>query len=251
MGALDRLHGAASLLDRHERRPRLADLDLVEAEILPEEFHLVALAAEADHHVARDVRMAREADVNPAQRVEGVARLHVAAALVGEGDDAVDVRIVAPELRRAEAVTHIVRDRGRAVDAGDDGDIVSGTDAAVGPQEAAERPRLRHRREFLEVGAELIIASEVLHAQVVGVDVVARRDGGRREPDDLSVLADGRFGGDVVDRDLVALGNVLFRLEGPLPVHQREPRADRFSHDGDVIRGMQLQGEVVEPFGGH
>jgi hypothetical protein len=49
----------------------------------------------------------------------------------------------------------------------------------------------------------------------------------------------------------MALGDVLLRLEGPLPVHERQARADGLAHDGDVIRGMQLEGEIVEPFRSH
>src|SRR5438034_11536787 len=88
-------------------------------------IHLVALAAQSDHHVTRDVRVAGDAGQDTLQDLLRFAGIHGATGFVGEGNHAINVRKITPELLGAKTVAHVMGDRGGTIDAGDNSNIIS------------------------------------------------------------------------------------------------------------------------------
>src|SRR3989304_9625349 len=76
---------------------------------------------------------------------------------------------------------------GRAVDAGQDADVIARRDAAIGAYDALEGRLWRRPFDRFDVGAERVIALELAHREVVDVHVLAGRDVARGETDDLVV----------------------------------------------------------------
>ena len=94
----DRLADAAAVLDVHRRPATRVELHHV-AVLVDEVGDLAVLAAEADEEVRPDVRVRREPGQHALELlVVGAFVLHPAAALVGEGHDAVHVREVAEQI---------------------------------------------------------------------------------------------------------------------------------------------------------
>ena len=89
------------------------------------------------------------------------------------------------------------RRRGRAVDAGQDADVVARCHPAIGPLDAHEA-RLTPGRGGFHVGAEGVVARKVTlvgtHVEVVGVHMLAGCDGLAGKADDL-VVAPHRVAG--------------------------------------------------------
>ncbi len=102
--------------------------------------------------------------------------------------------------------------------AGQDADVVAGGDAAVGPADAHGSRGGRVRAGRAGVDARGVVLGEVAHAAVVHVDVLAGRDVGGGEADDLAVAPDRLAERDGPHRDLVAGGDPSAgrRRRGPL-----------------------------------
>ena len=135
MRVLDRAPRAALALQRHgaEARPRLDAVDLLH------EDELHHLAAQPDHQDRGEVGVGREAPQRALQGGVALAAIgHAAAGAVGDGDHAVDVRVLRQHLLR-EPLGDELGDRGRAVHRRQDADIVARADLAVAAHEAAER----------------------------------------------------------------------------------------------------------------
>ena len=189
-GLLDGLLDAAGLLDVDDHRLALGMPGRRHALLVHHDGGLVDLAAEADQDVGGDVGVLGVARQDALERHVVLAEeLGAAARLVRDGEDAVDVRVVLRHV--AELVLDELADAGRAVDAGDDGDVVARADAPVLALVAVEVAHLVGRVEVHgpHVGADLVLAVEVAHRQVLRVDVVAHGDVGRREADHLPVAA--------------------------------------------------------------
>jgi len=93
----------------------------------------------------------------------------------------------------------------------------------------------------LGVDPECVVAGKIAHREVVGVDMVARRDRRRREADDLIVFAHRRPRLDGFRRDLVPRRDVTARrdaLAGDLGAGQ-----DVRAGDDDVVGGIEADGE--------
>ena len=105
-----------------------------------------------------------------------------------------------------EMVCDRLADRGGTVHRTDQGDVIARADAPVFPDIAPERRPLGRGKKIgrSRVGAELVQEVELLHADVVGMDMVADCDIARRDPDDLPVFADGLPRRDASRGDLVA-----------------------------------------------
>jgi hypothetical protein len=97
--------------------------------------------------------------------------VHAAAARVRERDDAVDV---GKGFERGAAVVlrDVLRDGRRAIHGGEDADVVARRHAAVGTNDALEGRGRRSRHRRLVRLAEGVVAGEVPHLEVVGVDVL-------------------------------------------------------------------------------
>ena len=150
------------------------------------------LAAEAEDEQAGDVGVVGVAAQGAPGDLGALAGGHEAAAgVVGEGDDAVDVRVGVQDAA-AELVGDEPGGRRGAVHGGDDADVVAGAPAAVAagvPVEGADGPG--GRRQGDAGGAELVGALVVVHAEVVGVHVVADGDVPGGATDGLAVLVHG------------------------------------------------------------
>ena len=165
---------------------------------------LVRFAAEPDDQHAGEVRVARVAAERPPQeRHPLAARIHPAARSVRQRDHAVDVGKTREPLAR-EVLGDPARDRCRAVDRGQDAEIVARRHAAVGTHDALERRRGIDALRRLRVHAERVVAVEAAHLEVVQVHVLAGRDVAARETDDLVVAAHRLARPDRARRDLVA-----------------------------------------------
>ena len=200
--------GAAGLLDG-VGVDAVADGDALG---LAQPVQLVGLAAETDDQHGREIRMLGVAGDGAAEERDRLALgAGGAAALVGERDDAVDVREVGERLRPAELVGDQARHGGRAVHRREHADIVARRHAAIGPQDALEGGSLffRQRHGVAPVGADGVVGGARPEGEVVDVDMLAGLDRRGGIADDLPELADGLAGGDRQDRHLVAAGDRL------------------------------------------
>ena len=129
--------------------------------------------------------------------------------------------IVVEDAGAVEGVGDEAGDRGRAVHAGQDADVVARADLAVRPLVALEGPALCVRQHVLRLRrlGELVVALEVVDAAIVGVDVLAGADRRRGEADDLAEFQHRRAFGDVGRRHLVTLRHPRRRRSRP-----RRPR---------------------------
>ena len=127
---LDGLGEAAVLLDREHCRL----MAVAKPGRLDQIGRLVHLTAEAENDVAADIRMIDDARHRPLQHSQ-IRRpiVRPAAALRAEGDHTVDVRVLLHHLRIPEVVGDLTRRRRRAVDRGQDGDVIPRSDAPVLP----------------------------------------------------------------------------------------------------------------------
>ena len=89
---------------------------LIQFVIFDDELDLVDLATQADHYIAADIRVAGHAGENALEKFVRITGLQSAAAFVGKGNDTVNIRKFALELRTFEAVRNVMRYRRRAID---------------------------------------------------------------------------------------------------------------------------------------
>ena len=142
-------------------------------------------------------------------------------------------------------------DGGRAVHAGQHADIVAGADLAVGAAETLEGRALgfRHVIGRAGIGPERVVAHEVVHLDVMDMDMAAGLDVRGGETDDLIVFPDRLALGDGNDRDLVAARNTVHagdvgpgdRRSGQQCMRRREsrPQERRRSAAAGGVKGCQ------------
>ena len=127
-------------------------------------------AAQADEHVAADVRMPRHAAQHAVENLVILAAvLNSAAAAVREGHHAVDIGKFS-QRRRIEPPGNIFADRRRAIHGGNDGHVIPRADSAIGAAITLKRypgERLRIRRHCGGLG---IIARKRPGIDIVRVD---------------------------------------------------------------------------------
>ncbi len=158
-----------------------------------------------------------------------------AAALVGEGDDAVDVgeagfdfglRLVHNELRGGAG----------AVDGGEDRNVVAGSGAAVGPAVPVEGSAGAGRGLELGVhGSEFVHPGCEVHSEVVAVHVVATANLCRGRPDGLPVLVHRSTGRHIGQRDFVPARHWCGDGEEAAADGQFLPGEQVPQRDGDVV----------------
>ena len=176
---------------------------------------LVGLAAEAEQKDGGEVGVGGVAGEDAAEEVGGFAVFgHAAAGAVRDGDDAIDIRIGAEDLR-GEVRGDAAGDRGGAVDRREDADVVAGGDAAVGADDSLKGSRMGRIEEFgrAGLGADRIIALKVTGDEIVGMNVFAGGDRVRRETNDLIEFADRLTGLDGMQCYLVASRNLVERSD--------------------------------------
>jgi hypothetical protein len=217
--ALHRLADAAGLLDVDDEGLALGMAGGGHPLAVHEHGGLVHLAAEPHQDVGRDVRVLGVAGKDALQRQVILAEeLGAAARLVGDGEHAVDVRVVARHV--PEAVLHELAHTRRAVDAGDHGHVVARAHAAILAPVAVERAHLLERvvldgrhvhSDFVAVGRQLA------DAEVVAVDVVPDGDVLGGETDDLPVTPHRRPRAHSVARYLVSgLDDLPISMRAPV-----------------------------------
>ena len=168
--------------------------------------------------------------------VVGAADLEAAAPLVGDGEDAVDVREVAPPVVAAEPLGDGPRGAGRAIHGADHGDVVARADPAVGPEIAAEGapgPSTGGRGDLGGVG---VVAVEQVGRGRCGRGPIRPAAIGREaKPMIWPYLRTGSPSAMSVQGDLVPQGDRLADLDGRAADVQREPRGDRPRGDRHVV----------------
>ncbi len=180
-------HGLDSRLDGLEESAILLDgqhrglVTVGEVANVDDVLGLVGFAAETHNDITANIRMIDDARHGSLQQVQVVGTVvGPAAALGGEGDDAVDVGVLVEHRIVAEVVGHPSHGGGRAVHGGQQGDEVPGAHAAIGPPVAHEGAALgfRHVLDRDHVLAETVVEFQfpLMHFQVVGVYVLAGGD---------------------------------------------------------------------------
>ena len=186
--------------------------------------------------------MARVASHGAPEHIDRLAvGVHAAAGLVGEGDDAVDVGVGIQSV--FEVPRHLPRHGGRAVDAGENADVVARCDAPVGTYDALEGRRLGdefRRRHQLAKG---VVALEVAHRHVLHMHVFAGKDVARGEADDLVVAPHRLSLLHFAHRDLVPGGNLALDRDVAF-LDQRGARRELDARDDDVVGGIESDGEI-------
>ena len=185
--ALDGLARAAGLLDRHVAEiavgphPRLAD----------QVGHLHHLAAQSHQQDAREIRIARVSRQGAEQRVIAlILARHAAAGAMHNRHDPVDIGKVVQPAGLFDPFRDEARDRAGAVHRGQNSNIVARAHPAIGavvPQECTALCRGGQGAHFGRMGIVLLMRA---HAQIVGMDMLARRDGPGRNTDDLAIADD-------------------------------------------------------------
>ena len=234
---LDRLADAAHLLDVHR-----ADA-VGEFLLFQQAAELVHFAAQADDDDVGEVHMSRVTGQRAAQQAQRFAVGHAAAGLVGQRDDAVHIRpggqrVGAGDRVAAELLGNQFGGVGAAVHRGQQADVVAGGDPAVGAADALKRDFGVGARGGASVLAIGVVLGEITHAEVLGVDVLAGRDGGGGEADDLAVAADGGAGGEGPQGDFVSGGDPRSRTHA---VGDRGRRHEGGAGDDDVVVGVEFQ----------
>ncbi len=221
--------------------------------VADEAFDLVDLAAEAEEDPAGDVGVARDAREDTLEEAGGLVVGHGAAALVGEGDDAVHAWEVAGEVGSLEAIGDVAGDGGGAVHGGDDAEIVAGACAAVRARETLEGAGLIRASggEGDDLGADVGVALEGAGLDVLEVDVIAGADGAACEADGLAVLADGGTVGDVAKGELVAAANVGAEGDGAVIPMEGGAGLEVGLGDGHVVLRAEPDGDLGEGDGRH
>ena len=185
--------------------------------------------------------MPRVAAERAAQNRQRLQLRHAAAGLVRQRHHAIDVRIIRQRIVAGkrillEHVGHHARDMGAAVHRGQDADVVAGSDTSVGTLDALEcRGQIEVRRR-LDVHAPGIILGELAHADILHVDVLARRDRLRGKADDLAIALDRFADGDGFHRHLMACGNTL---DGDDALRDLDAGQQARARDQHAIVGMQ------------
>ena len=247
-GGFDGFAHAAGVLNREEGRRLLARQWLRELVRLRHQMHLIHLAAQTDHHVARDVRMPCDAGGDALEELQRLARLDAAADLVGEGHHAINAREVPLKVRSAEPVRHVARDTGRAVHAGNHRDVIAGAGLATRAGVTLKLPHLRggmisHRAH---IRAEGVVAAERAQLHVVRVDVLAGGDALRGKANGLAVFDHPFAGRNLRHRQLVSGRDALGAREAERARLQLHPRFERAFYHDDVVGGMEPQRQVFK-----
>ena len=185
----DRLAGAAHILDRHGAEGVALGHPVG---FLPA-ADLEHLAAETHHQHAGHVGIGRVAPLGALQDVVALALVvHGAAGAVHERDDAVDIGIVVEHAGAFDLARDEAGHRGRAIHAGEDGDIVARADLAVGAPNpsnvacSATGSMLSGAR----ILGKAVVAREIVQHDVVLMQPFAGRDGFAGKADGLPELED-------------------------------------------------------------
>ena len=239
---------SAGALDIHESRRQLAGPWLVELVILDDELDLVHLAAQADHHISADIRMARNAGQHALQQLVRVAGLKGATAFMREGNHAIDVGPVAVEIGPLKAIRDVMRNGGGAINAGDDCQVVARAHPAIRPGIALEKAHLAGGiiSDGPGIDAELIIPAKVFHRQVMRVYVFAGGDASIGEANNLAIFPHGCAIADFAKSNLMAGWNIF---GGGDPQRVRGQFCAGFEqalNDGYVVALTEAQGELSE-----
>src|SRR5262249_41452337 len=243
---LDGLADAAGLLDVDEERLALGVARQRHLLALDHDRRLVHLAAQPDEDVGGDVRVLGIAGQHALQGDVVLAEeLGAAPGFVSDGQHAVDVRVVA--LNIAKLVFDELAHAGRAVDARDDGDVVSRANSAILALVPLEVPHLGRRihRYRAHVDADFVpIGRQLADVQIVAVHVLSDLDVLGREADHLAIAAHRVAPADVAPGYFVSGFDVLAHLDAAGGVlEDRAPVAGGL-RDGQVIFRLEHDGTV-------
>ena len=217
------------------------------AQGLHQRRELVDFAAQADQQHAGKVGMVGIAAQRALQQRETFARTrHAAAAAMRDGHHAVDVGVVA-QCIAVEGLGDLPAHGGRAIDAGDDSQVVARSDPAVGAHDTLEG-RLWHGRRHRAIRvANAVAARRRQHLDGMHVHMLAGQDGAGCHADDLAVLEDGAAHRDGGEGDLVSGRDSVARHDGNSARHQHQRLAgcDIDAGDSDVVCVAQLDQQLV------
>src|SRR5262249_6588491 len=132
------------------------------------------LASQSHDHVGRDIRMMSKSGEHTFENlvVESFER-EPTSSFVGDREDTVDIGELLPPGSIAKAIGDRARGAGRAVDRADHGDVVAGSDATIGPKEAAKsQGAIGNGRGDLFSG-ERVVALKQIGFQIVHMDLRA------------------------------------------------------------------------------
>ena len=178
------------------------------------------------------------------QDLHALAHVHPATGAVCQRDNPVDIRKVRKSIGKdvaAKTVGDGTRDRGGAINARENGDVVARRHLTVGSHDAHERGGRGHGRHRTNVGTERVVAGEgsvlFTDAEIVQMDVLTGPDLARREADDLVVAPHRRSHRQCPRRDLVA-GRHQPADGDPLGLDQRA-RHQLTTCDHDIVSRVQ------------
>jgi hypothetical protein len=136
------------------------------------------------------------------------------------------------------------RDRGRAVDSGEDADVVAGGDAAVGSDNALKGCGGVDQGGGLGFGANGVIALKITGDQIMAVNEFSDGDRLGGKTNDLIELTDRLTGGDGVDRQLMAGSDVHTRSQ--VQAVEGLTRRNRLEGNHNVVRASEFESVVAQ-----
>ncbi|MNO96485.1 hypothetical protein D3C76_881560 [compost metagenome] len=158
---------------------------------------------------------------------------------MGEGDHTIDVGEIGQRLR-VDVATKVIGNgpghSGRAVDRGEDADVVASRHPAIRTYDAHEGVSVGFATP-LGVDTERIVPGEIAHGQVVHVHMLTGTDGLAGKADDLAIATQRLTLGDVAGGHLVPGRHGLAHLDAFLG--EGQAFGQRLASDQHIVQGVE------------
>ena len=202
---------------------------------------LVDFAAQSDQDDTGKVRVfgiASQRALQDSQTFSVTA--HATAAAMGDGDDTIDIRIALGQ-GGVESVGNVAADGGRAIDAGNDADVVARPHAAIGSDIAVECAGHGCFLGRPVSSTDCVLLVRGHHAQIVGMHMGTGRNGSGGHTDRLPVFQDGLARRDIPQGKFMAGGDIVLQGDGQAVQRDGRTRRQGFARDRHRVGSSQAE----------